>query len=98
VRSSQLKYKDKLSHGIETYKELQAIIQNQKTDSVTVTTSKEYMDKFLFALEKVSKFVSKLEKLNSELEQAEKNMHGLLVFLKATNEGLYGNQTQTNGN
>ena len=94
----QLKYKDKLSQGIETYKEIQSLLSNEPKESLILRTSLEYTNAYLEKLGKLSKLVTRLEKVNAELDQAEKLMHGFLIYMKDLKEGLYGNQIQTNRN
>ena len=87
-----MKYKDKLSQGIETYKEIQSLVSKEPKESPIVSTSLKYTSAYLEKLGKLSKLVTRLEKVNTELDRAEKLMHGFLVHMKDMNEGLYGNK------
>lgn len=70
------------------------MIQTERPDSLVVKTTREYTERYWDKLNKLSKLVSKLETVNAELEQAEKCMHGFLVYMKDMKEGLYGKDIQ----
>lgn len=85
-----LKYKDKLSRGIETYKELQKVISNSGIQNkFLIENAVTYSNQFLGSLEKMSKIVSRLENLNHQVIEAEKRMFDLINLIKNYEEGLF---------
>lgn len=85
-----MKYSDKLKTGIDSYRELQSILNNKQNDPYIKDLGNSYLEAYLKSVEKIVKIASRLEKANSEIEEISSKIHGLIIHLQDRKEGLYG--------